>query len=76
MTLNTFHLAGHGAGNMTLGVPRLKEILMTVPTHIKTPIMNVYFKEGVNLDRQGMEAFANKFKRLKFSDIVKEVKVS
>jgi len=22
MTLNTFHLAGHGAGNVTLGVPR------------------------------------------------------
>ena len=29
MTLNTFHLAGHGAENMTLGIPRLKEILMT-----------------------------------------------
>ena len=22
MTLNTFHLAGHGGGNVTLGVPR------------------------------------------------------
>ena len=31
MTLNTFHLAGHGAANMTLGVPRLKEIFMTFP---------------------------------------------
>ena len=39
MTLNTFHLAGHGAGNMTLGIPRLKEILMTTPYNIKNPIM-------------------------------------
>jgi DNA-directed RNA polymerase I subunit RPA1 len=43
MTLNTFHLAGHGAENMTLGIPRLKEILMTTPTNIKTPNMNLYF---------------------------------
>ena len=43
MTLNTFHLAGHGAGNMTLGIPRLKEILMTTPVNIKTPIMTVPF---------------------------------
>ena len=41
MTLNTFHLAGHGAGNMTLGIPRLKEILMTTPYNIKTPIMTI-----------------------------------
>lgn len=29
MTLNTFHLAGHGGANVTLGVPRLREIIMT-----------------------------------------------
>lgn len=45
MTLNTFHLAGHGAENMTLGIPRLKEILMTVPTNIKTPNMTVFFRK-------------------------------
>jgi DNA-directed RNA polymerase I subunit RPA1 len=45
MTLNTFHLAGHGGGNVTLGIPRLKEILMTTPTHIKTPIMTLHFKK-------------------------------
>ena len=28
MTLNTFHLAGHGGANVTLGIPRLREILM------------------------------------------------
>ena len=46
MTLNTFHLAGHGGANMTLGIPRLKEILMTTPTNIKTPFMTVYFNKA------------------------------
>ena len=49
MTLNTFHLAGHGAGNMTLGIPRLKEILMTTPYNIKTPIMKIFFKKDCSL---------------------------
>jgi len=52
MTLNTFHLAGHGTGNMTLGIPRLKEILMTTPYNIKTPIMKLFFRKdnSLNLD--------------------------
>jgi len=45
LTLNTFHLAGSGLANMTLGIPRLKEILMTTPSNIKTPCMQVYFKK-------------------------------
>lgn len=51
MTLNTFHLAGHGGANMTLGIPRLKEILMTTPTNIKTPFMTVYFKKVEDLNK-------------------------
>ena len=39
MTLNTFHLAGHGAANVTLGIPRLREILMTASANLKTPCM-------------------------------------
>lgn len=44
MTLNTFHFAGVSSKNVTLGVPRLKEIL-NVATNIKTPSMIVY-QEG------------------------------
>lgn len=61
---------------MTLGIPRLKEILMTTPTHIKTPIMNVYFNKDCTMTKDEMEAFANRFKRLKLSDLTKEVKVN
>ena len=41
MTLNTFHFTGVSAKNVTLGVPRLKEIL-NVTSDIKTPSMTVY----------------------------------
>ncbi len=41
MTLNTFHFAGVSSKNVTLGVPRLKEIL-NVASNIKTPSMVVY----------------------------------
>ena len=45
MTLNTFHFAGVSSKNVTLGVPRLKEIL-NVAKNIKTPSMMVYQEEG------------------------------
>lgn len=35
MTLNTFHLAGHGGANVTLGIPRLREIIMTASKALK-----------------------------------------
>ncbi|KAF2401841.1 putative DNA-dependent RNA polymerase II largest subunit [Trichodelitschia bisporula] len=46
MTLNTFHFAGVSSKNVTLGVPRLKEIL-NCAVNIKTPSMWVY-QEGDN----------------------------
>ncbi|TYZ59332.1 hypothetical protein PybrP1_008512 [[Pythium] brassicae (nom. inval.)] len=41
MTLNTFHLAGHGAANVTLGIPRLREIIMTASEKMSTPMMTI-----------------------------------
>jgi DNA-directed RNA polymerase II subunit RPB1 len=41
MTLNTFHFAGVSAKNVTLGVPRLKEII-NVAKNIKTPSMKIF----------------------------------
>jgi len=76
MTLNTFHLAGHGAGNMTLGIPRLKEILMTTPYNIKTPIMKLFFRKDKAYTLAQCQKFANKFQKLKLADIVKDIQVS
>lgn len=44
MTLNTFHFAGVSSKNVTLGVPRLKEII-NVAKNIKTPMMSIYLKQ-------------------------------
>ncbi len=52
MTLNTFHLAGVSSANVTLGVPRLKEVI-NIAKKLNTPSMNIYLKEkegGYNND--------------------------
>ena len=41
MTLNTFHYAGVSAKNVTLGVPRLKEII-NISKKPKTPSLTVF----------------------------------
>jgi len=45
MTLNTFHLAGFSGMNVTLGVPRLKEII-NVAKQCKTPQLTVYLQDA------------------------------
>uniref|UniRef100_K3ZN27 DNA-directed RNA polymerase subunit n=1 Tax=Setaria italica TaxID=4555 RepID=K3ZN27_SETIT len=51
MTLNTFHYAGVSAKNVTLGVPRLREII-NVAKKIKTPSLSVYLKPEVNKNKE------------------------
>jgi DNA-directed RNA polymerase II subunit RPB1 len=41
MTLNTFHFAGVSSKNVTLGVPRLKEVINVAKT-LKTPMISIY----------------------------------
>ncbi len=43
MTLNTFHFAGVSAKNVTLGVPRLKEII-NVSKRPKTPSLTIFLR--------------------------------
>jgi DNA-directed RNA polymerase I subunit RPA1 len=51
MTLNTFHLAGHGGANVTLGIPRLREIIMTASKTLKTPTMTIPLRDGKELSQ-------------------------
>ena len=55
MTLNTFHFAGVSSKNVTLGVPRLKEIL-NAAKEIKTPSMTVYQEEGKTRNKESAKA--------------------
>ena len=50
MTLNTFHFAGVSAKNVTLGVPRLTEII-NIAKNIKTPSLSVYLVGEAARDR-------------------------
>ena len=49
MTLNTFHFAGVSAKNVTLGVPRLNEILNVAKT-VRTPSLTIYLADHCKED--------------------------
>lgn len=74
MTLNTFHLAGHSAKNVTLGIPRLREILMTASAHISTPSMTLVLNEELSVDDG--EKFAKAISVLPLSHVVDSASVS
>lgn len=74
MTLNTFHLAGHGAANVTLGIPRLREIVMTAAQHPKTPTMKLPLRD--DMDEQTIEHFMKDTGRLNLSQVVDKVTVT
>ena len=52
MTLNTFHYAGVSSKNVTLGVPRLKEII-NCAENIKTPSVLVYLRAPYKDSEEG-----------------------
>jgi len=74
MTLNTFHLAGFGAGNVTLGVPRLREIIMTASRSIKTP--NIRLTTRAHVTDQETEWLAKRLSRVILSQLVDEIVVT
>ena len=76
MTLNTFHLAGHGGTNVTLGIPRLREILMTCSENLKTPLMILPLRKDKEFTESEINAFANKFQKLKLSEVTNNVKIN
>jgi DNA-directed RNA polymerase beta' subunit len=74
MTLNTFHLAGHSAKNVTLGIPRLREIVMTASANISTPSMQLY--PHPELSKADNEKFAKSITRLPLSAVLDKVTVT
>ncbi|KAJ5575382.1 DNA-directed RNA polymerase I subunit [Penicillium hetheringtonii] len=73
MTLNTFHLAGHSAKNVTLGIPRLREIVMTASANIMTPTMTMLLNE--ELSKEDSEKFAKAISKLSIAEVVDKVQV-
>jgi DNA-directed RNA polymerase I subunit RPA1 len=73
MTLNTFHLAGHSAKNVTLGIPRLREILMTASATISTPMMTV--KSISEMSEEDCVRFAKSISKLSLADLIQDLSV-
>lgn len=74
MTLNTFHLAGHSAKNVTLGIPRLREIIMTASNHITTPVMTLHLNP--ELTEEAGHRFAKSISKLTLAEVIDTVSVS
>ncbi|EHY53700.1 hypothetical protein HRR83_003914 [Exophiala dermatitidis] len=74
MTLNTFHLAGHSAKNVTLGIPRLREIIMTASAKIMTPTMTL--KPIEELTAAEGERFAKSISRLSLAHVINTLSVT
>ena len=70
MTLNTFHLAGVGGRNVTLGIPRLREIVMVAAKEIKTPSININ-----RLECDYAQEVAAEFKMYKAHDLIERIKI-
>ena len=73
MTLNTFHLAGHSAKNVTLGIPRLREIVMTASANIMTPTMTLILNEEI--PKEHAEKFAKGISKLSIAEVIDKVSV-
>lgn len=69
MTLNTFHSAGISAKNVTLGVPRLKEII-NVATTIKTPTLSIYLKKEHASDERVMREIQTQIEHLTLGQLL------
>lgn len=74
MTMRTFHYAGVAELNVTLGLPRLIEIV-DARKKISTPTMAIYFEEEYGTDEEFVRKIANHIGKIVLSDILKDFKV-
>ncbi|CAK1579973.1 unnamed protein product [Parnassius mnemosyne] len=75
MTLNTFHFAGRGDMNVTLGIPRLREILMTASAKLKTPNMDIPFRRDLSNLNKKAERLRQKLNRVTVADVLEKIEV-
>ena len=75
LTMRTFHFAGVAELSVTMGLPRIIEIL-DVRKEPTTPSMQVYLKSPHNKTRNAAEKVANKIKQIQVGDIASEITLS
>ncbi|CAG8523131.1 6584_t:CDS:10 [Ambispora gerdemannii] len=74
MTLNTFHFAGFGAKNVTLGIPRLREIIIAASAEIQTPMMTLPLLPHVT--NEMADRFSQAISRLTLAEVVDNVVIT
>ena len=75
MTLNTFHFAGRGDMNVTLGIPRLREILMVASSNIKTPSMEIPLRSNDENRDEHINKLKSVFTRILLWDCIHEINI-
>ena len=71
MTMRTFHYAGVTELNVTLGLPRLIEIV-DARKEIATPTMDIYFDEERRNDEEFVRTLANQIGKSTINDILSD----
>ncbi|MDR2624317.1 MAG: DNA-directed RNA polymerase subunit A'' [Methanobrevibacter sp.] len=74
MTMNTFHYAGVVELNVTLGLPRLIEIVDARKT-ISTPTMAIYFDEDHRFDDEFVKKTASTIAKITINDVLDDFHV-
>ncbi|MBN2111985.1 DNA-directed RNA polymerase subunit A'' [Candidatus Woesearchaeota archaeon] len=74
MTLNTFHFAGVAEMNVTMGLPRIIEIL-DARKKVSTPMMEIFLKSPYNKGKD-IRKIALAIKEHKVGDIITEVAIN
>jgi DNA-directed RNA polymerase II subunit RPB1 len=72
MTLNTFHYAGVSAKNVTLGVPRLKEIINVLQA-VKTPSLTIYFRKEYRTIIKKIKQFQQTLEHVILKNLIKKI---
>ena len=74
MTLNTFHFAGVSAKNVTLGVPRLNEILNVAKT-VRTPSLTIYLADEWKEDEAKARGVQAKLEHTTLGDVTVKTQI-
>ena len=82
MTLNTFHMAGRGDANVTMGVPRLRELFMTASPHAATPSMDLPLpsasesNSSIYIDDEAAERLVRRLRRVRLAEALAGIQVT
>ncbi len=72
MTMRTHHFVGVAELNVTLGLPRIIEVL-DLRKEPKTPSMLIYLKSPHNQSREAADKIANKIRQVVLGELKKEI---